>query len=76
MSVTHKQRRKEARSVAIQMWMARRSSRNQTFVDRLCRRLLDRALTPPPEDDFMRDEFCDNDEGFDPEELDRYQRGA
>ncbi|MEM1404939.1 MAG: hypothetical protein AAGG55_16500 [Pseudomonadota bacterium] len=76
MSVTDKQRRKEARTVAIQTWMARRSSRNQSFIDRLCRRVLDRALTLPPEKDFMRDDFCDNDEGFDAEELDRYQRGA
>jgi hypothetical protein len=29
----------------------------------------------PPEEDFMRDPLIDNDEGFDPEELDRYQRG-
>jgi anaerobic selenocysteine-containing dehydrogenase len=27
------------------------------------------------EQDFLRDELIDNDEGFDPDELDRYQRG-
>ncbi len=57
------------------MWMAARSSRNTTFVDRLCRRLLNRVTTRPPETDFMRDPLIDNDQGFDPDELDRYQRG-
>ena len=28
-----------------------------------------------PDEDFMRDPIIDNDQGFDPEELDRYQRG-
>ena len=55
--------------------MAARSSRNQSLLDRLCRALLNRATAVPPEQDFMRDPLIDNDEGFDPEELERYQRG-
>ena len=51
------------------------ASRDQGIVDRLCRMLATRLLTLPPEDDFMRDTWIDNDTGFDPDELDRYQRG-
>ena len=53
-----------------------RASRNRGFLDRLCRRLLDRALQLPPEEDFMRDPWVDGDTGFDLEELERYQRGG
>lgn len=75
MSVTDKDIRKKERSARLMVWMAARSSRNQTFIDRLCRALIVRATTVAPEDDFMRDPLIDNDEGFDPDELDRYQRG-
>lgn len=51
------------------------ASRDQGFVDRVCRMLATRLLTLPPEDDFMRDAWIDNDIGFDPDELDSYQRG-
>jgi hypothetical protein len=37
--------------------------------------VLNRATALPPEKDFLRDPLIDNDEGFDPDELDRYQRG-
>lgn len=56
-------------------WLGERASRNTNFVDRLCRRLLDRVLRLPPDDDFLRDEWVDSDVGFDPDELDRYQQG-
>jgi len=75
MSLTDKDIRKKERSARLMTWMAARSSRNKTLIDRLCRKLIVRATTVPPEKDFMRDEFIDNDEGFDPDELDRYQRG-
>ena len=55
--------------------MAARSSRNHSLMDRLCRIALNRLTALPPGDDFMRDPLIDNDEGFSPEELDRYQRG-
>lgn len=51
------------------------ASRDQGVGDRLCRLLVTRLLTLPPEDDFMRDAWIDNDTGFDPDELDRFQRG-
>ncbi len=75
MSVSDKDIRKKERSARLMVWMAARSSRNQTIIDRLCRTLIVRATTVAPEDDFMRDPLIDNDEGFDPDELDRYQRG-
>ena len=55
--------------------LASRSSRHDGLINRLCRRFLERALRLPPEDDFMRDEWIDNDMGFDPRELERYQKG-
>ena len=58
------------------MWLAQRASRDTGAIDRLCRRLLDRAVAPSADDAFMRDDWVDNDEGFDPDELDRYQRGS
>ena len=63
------------RAARLQMWIAGKSSRNKSLSDRFCRWLLVRMTTPKPEDDFLRDEFVDNDEGFDPDELDRFQRG-
>lgn len=35
----------------------------------------ERMPTLPTEHDFLRDPAIDNDQGFDPDELDRYQRG-
>ena len=62
-------------SAKLAIWMATRSSRNRTLVDRICRRMVNRAVAIAPEDDFMRDELIDNDLGFDADELDLYQRG-
>ena len=75
MTLTDKDIRKKERSARLMIWMAARSSRNKTLIDRLCRTLIVRATTVPPEKDFMRDDLIDNDEGFDPDELERYQRG-
>ena len=63
------------RAARLQLWIAGKSSRNKSFSDRFCRWLLVRMTTPKPEDDFLRDELIDNDQGFDPDELDRFQRG-
>jgi hypothetical protein len=49
--------------------------RNTGIIDRMCRRLLDRAMKAAPEKNFMRDQLIDDDFGYDPAELDRYQRG-
>ncbi len=59
----------------LSIWMAGRSSRNKTLLDKFCRWVIVRKTTVPPDEDFMRDELIDNDEGFDPEELARFQRG-
>ncbi len=67
-------RRQEAKA-RFAMWLAKRSSRNTNGFDRLCRRILDRILALPEEGDFLRDEWVDSDMGFDPDDLDRYQRG-
>lgn len=57
------------------MRLVAKSSRNISWSDRFSRRILDNALARPEHDDFMRDELIDNDLGFDPDELDRYQHG-
>jgi len=67
--------RARERSAKLAIWMAGRSSRNQSLLDKACRWLVNRETRVPPEHDFLRDELIDNDEGFDPDELDRYQRG-
>lgn len=67
--------RKKERSARLAIWMATRSSRNKSFIDRMCRRMIAKATAVDPEKDFMRDEYVDGDLGFDPDELDRYQRG-
>ena len=63
------------RKARVATWLATRASRDTGIVDRLCRRILHRVLELPPDDDFLRDEWVDSDTGFDPDELDRYQRG-
>ena len=70
-----KQRRAEERKAKISVWIARRASRDTGIIDRLCRRFLSRALGRAPAKDFMRDDWVNTDVGFDPDELDRYQRG-
>ena len=75
MTTKDKQIRSLERSSKLTIWMAARSSRNQSLLDKLCRLMVVRATTVDPEKDFMRDPLIDNDQGFDPDELDRYQRG-
>lgn len=67
-------RRREL-SAKLLIWLAARASRNQSPLDRLCLWIVDRAMRRAPGQDFMRDPIIDNDQGFDPDELDRYQRG-
>ena len=68
-------RRAEEVKGRLTMWLARRASAKGGLVDRVCRAALGRALALPAEEDFLRDEWVDSDVGFDPDELDRYQRG-
>lgn len=51
--------------------LAKRASRNQTFSDRCIRVLLGRVL----KFNFDLDEMVLTDQGYDPDELERYQRG-
>ena len=75
MSESEKSLRRQERSAKLAIWMAGRSSRNTSLLDKLCRLMVVRETAIAPEHDFLRDELIDNDEGFDPDELDRYQRG-
>lgn len=75
MSDVQKGIRKKQMSARLEIWMAARSSRNKTLLDKMCRKMITKATAVDPAKDFMRDEFVDNDQGFDPDELDRYQRG-
>lgn len=68
--------RRRERNARLALWLVDRSSRNRTLLDRLCRVLIERAMKRPHENDFMRDPLIDNDRGFDPDELDRYQNGS
>ena len=63
------------RSARLTTFLAGKSSRNKTLSDKICRFLVNRATAVKPEDDFLRDPLIDNDQGFDPDELDRFQRG-
>lgn len=75
MAASEKELRRREFGARLAMRMAARSSRNRTLLDRLCRLLIDKAMRRDPHEDFMRDPEIDNDPGFDPDELDRYQRG-
>jgi len=67
--------RRQERSAKLAIWMAGRSSRNKSLLDKLCRWMVVRETSIAPEHDFLRDKLIDNDTGFDPDELDRYQKG-
>lgn len=75
MSANEKEIKKLERSSKLTVWMAGKSSRNKSLSDKICRLLVKRATAVKPEDDFLRDPLIDNDQGFDPDELDRFQRG-
>ena len=75
MSANDKEIKKLERSSKLAVWMAGKSSRNKSLSDRICRLLVKRATAVKPENDFLRDPLIDNDQGFDPDELERFQRG-
>lgn len=75
MSQLSKADKKRERNAKLLIWLAARASRNQSLLDRLCLWIANRALSRAPEEDFMRDPIVDENEGFDPDELERYQRG-
>ncbi len=75
MNANDKAIKKLERSTKLMIWMAGKSSRNKSLSDKVCRLLVKRATAVKPENDFLRDPLIDNDQGFDPDELDRFQRG-
>lgn len=68
--------KKQERAARLVTWMVYRSSRNKSLLDKLCRWYVVKQTAVAPEDDFLRDPWIDNDMGYDPEELDRYQKGG
>lgn len=52
--------------------LAKKASRNQTWFDRLSRRVLEKVL----HFNFDLDEMVLTDQGYDPDELERYQNGG
>jgi hypothetical protein len=75
MTANERDLRRRERSAKVTLCLADHASRNRSLFDRLCRKLLARATRRQPDQDFMRDPLIDNDPGFDPDELERYQRG-
>lgn len=59
----------------LMIFLADAGGRNRTPFEKLSRFIVAKVFTVPKSDDFMADDFVDNDEGYDLEELRRYQRG-
>ena len=57
------------------IFLADHGARNQTLFDRVARFIVSLVFTVPKHDDFMADDYVDNDTGYDVEELRRYQSG-
>jgi len=57
------------------IFLAESGARNRTPFDRVARFILSLVFTVPKQDDFMADDYVDNDAGYDLEELRRYQSG-
>ncbi len=75
MTAHEREIRKRERTARMMAYLAGKSAKNRSLSDRICRFLVNRATAVKPEDDFMRDLLIDNDMGFEPDELDRFQRG-
>ena len=75
MSAGEKELRRRERAATIGIWIAGRAARNRSLLDRVCRRLLEKATGVDGPREFMRDPLIDEELGFDPDELERYQRG-
>ncbi len=50
-------------------------ARGKTPFEKSARFIVDKVFTVPKHDNFMADDYVDNDQGYDLEELRRYQRG-
>lgn len=47
----------------------------QGFFNQFCCYVLEKLLRINPSDEYMSDEICDSNIGYDPDELERYQKG-
>lgn len=57
----------------LMFYLAGQSARNKSAFQKLSRFIVTRVFAVPKHDDFMADDFVDNDKGFDLEELRRFQ---
>ncbi len=57
------------------IFLAEAGARNRSPFDRVARFILHLVFAVPKHDDFMADDYVDNDEGYDLDELKRYQSG-
>ncbi len=75
--LTAEELQKQTKKLAFATGMAQRAFRKKKNVlDHAATFMLKRAMTPKPQDDFMRDEICDADIGFSVEELEAYQKSG
>lgn len=56
-------------------FLADQGAKNKTPFQKAARFIVAKVFTIPKHDDFMADDFVDNDTGYDLEELRRYQKG-
>ncbi len=59
----------------IMVFLVDSGARNRTPFDKVARFIVGLVFTIPKDDDFMADDYVDNDMGYDLEELRRYQSG-
>lgn len=57
----------------LMMYLAGQSAQNRTPFQKLSRFIVTRVFAVPKHDDFMADDFVDNDQGFDLQELRQFQ---
>ena len=57
------------------IFLADQGAKNKTPFQKVARFIVVKVFTVPKHDDFMADDYVDNDMGFDVEELRAYQRG-
>lgn len=59
----------------VMIFLVSKAALNRTPFQKVARFIVDKVFTVPKNDDFMADDFVDNDQGFDLDELRRYQKG-
>ena len=74
---TKEELEKQTKKAAFATGMAQRTFRKKKGVlDHAASFMLKRAMTPKPENDFMRDDICDADIGFSAAELEAYSKSG